>query len=119
MSTLISRLTRHGALTCLTGAALALSATAMAGTPSADPFAPVPSVKVRYDDLNLASERGTTVLYQRITNAAKRVCPEEFSRDLTSVDVSRACQAKAIARAVQDVHSPKLALLHEAHVHAG
>jgi UrcA family protein len=118
MNILLAKLTRPNTLACLT-VALAVSGTALAGTPSTARSADVPTVTVRYDDLNLATDRGTAVLYKRITNAARQVCPDEFSRDLAVVTASRACQAKAIARAVQDVNNPKLALMHEAHLSHG
>ncbi|HEY3785474.1 MAG TPA: UrcA family protein [Steroidobacteraceae bacterium] len=117
MNTFIRRMTRPYALACVT-AALAVSGSALAASPSS-PLTPAPSITVRYDDLNLASDRGTAVLYQRIARAARDVCPDGFSRDLDVVAASRACQAKAIARAVQDVNNPKLALVHEAHLTRG
>jgi len=118
MNALIAKVTRPYTLACM-AAALAVSATAFAGAPISSPLDAVPSVTVRYDDLNLTSDSGTAMLYKRIANAARQVCPDEFSRDMMIVTASRACQAQAIARAVQDVNSPKLALVHEAHVRHG
>lgn len=117
MNTFISKLTRPATMLCLT-AALAVSGSALAGTPTHGLDA-VPSVTVRYDDLNLSTDRGTSVLYARIANAAKQVCPDAYSRDLDVVSAARACQAKAIAKAVQEVNSPKLALVYEARLGHG
>jgi UrcA family protein len=83
---------------------------AKASTPAAD----VPSVVVNYDDLNLATEHGTLALYGRITAAAHRVCPEEVRLDARRTALARACVSDAIARAVSQVNSPKLAELEAA-----
>ena len=94
---------------------LGLSAAGIGGIASASatiPDADVPSVVVRYGDLNLASEQGARALYQRIAWAAKQVCPERESRDLESLSRSRTCQKDAIERAVQSVHSDSLAAIY-------
>src|SRR5262245_24585105 len=36
----------------------------------------IPSITVGYADLNLAKPEGSRVLYQRLADAARRVCPE-------------------------------------------
>lgn len=118
MNALTAKVTRSVALACA-AATLVVSGAAFAGAPAGKSFDTAPAVTVRYDDLNLGSDRGTAALYRRIANAARQVCPDEFSRDLTTVAASRACQAQAIARAVQDVNSPKLALVHEEHLRHG
>jgi UrcA family protein len=79
----------------------------------------VPSVKVRYDDLNLATPSGTNTLYRRISAAARDVCPDLYSRDLHVVLAAQHCQAAAIARAVSEVNSPSLAMLHAARTSRG
>ena len=79
----------------------------------------VPSIKVRYDDLNLATPAGVSALYKRISHAARNVCPDAYSRDLTMVAASEACQASAIARAVNEVNNPQLASLHAARLPHG
>jgi UrcA family protein len=71
--------------------------------------AAVAALKVRYSDLNLATEQGSLALYGRIVAAANRVCAPDDIRDLQAVADARLCRAEAIARAVHDVNSPQLA----------
>ncbi|MGH8140603.1 MAG: UrcA family protein [Steroidobacteraceae bacterium] len=124
MTAAASKKTHRYSLACLAAfAASAVTATAFAGAPtvvSATPqFNAAPSVKVRYDDLNMATENGTATLYRRIVSAARQVCPDQYSRNLKDASDSRKCQATAIARAVQDVNSPQLALVHATHINHG
>ena len=71
-----------------------------------------PSVAVRYDDLNLATDTGVRRLYARLRQAAARVCPDRYDRQPGRARYARACQAEAIDAAVAQVHSPRLAALH-------
>ena len=96
-------------------AALTVATTSFAGAPSAD----VPTVSVRYDDLNLSTSVGVNALYHRISVAARQVCPDVFSRDLAVVAAGDRCQANAVANAVRDLNNPQLALVHAAHVSHG
>ena len=70
----------------------------------------VPSVSVKYADLNLATEEGSRILYHRLVAAAERVCPRighvtELSRNRDA----RACIADSVDRAVKQIRSPQLA----------
>jgi UrcA family protein len=78
-----------------------------------------PAARVRYDDLDLSTDQGTQTLYQRISKAAKMVCPSTNSRELAAVAAEQRCRAQAVARAVQDVNSPRLALVHATHTRHG
>jgi len=91
-------------LVCASGSALA-----------AVPVDAAPSVKVLYGDLNLASGAGNSALYARIVAAARRVCDVDRVdiRDLARSSQARSCEARAIAEAVQAVHSPQLAAIHD------
>ena len=84
-------------------------------TYAATPDDVVPSVVVKYGDLNLSTEEGNRALYRRIVAAARQVCPDEGLRDLQAFAVSRACRDAAIARAVAAVPSRRLAELHALH----
>ena len=110
-------------LTTLRAAFVGLAAcAATVGTlpASAGPaYGTVPTVHVRYDDLDLQSDAGTLSLYRRISQAARSVCPDADSRDLLARSRSNQCQADAIARAVTDVNSPRLAQLVAAHSSRG
>jgi UrcA family protein len=96
-------------------AMLAATSTSFAASPDTD----VPSVAVRYDDLNLQTTAGVDALYHRISNAARDVCPDSHSRDLLTVTASERCQAAAVSRAVQELNNPKLAMLHASRVAHG
>ena len=117
MNSLLVRLNHHrrtpAALAALAACLIGTSANAFAATP-ADA---APSVRVTYGDLNLASEQGNAALYARIVAAAREVCQADRVdiRDLGRYSLARSCKARAIAAAVQAVHSPQLAAIHNAH----
>ena len=104
-------------------AALALGGCLLAGALSVAQAGPkadsVPTVAVAYGDLDLSSEAGSTELYRRIVVAAHRVCPAEDLRQLGQFTAARACQAAAIARAVNGVDSPQLAAVYASRVKHG
>lgn len=79
----------------------------------------VPTVTVRYGDLNLASEAGARKLYQRLSVAAQEVCPAQDAHSLALLSYNRTCRANAIARAVHEINSPRLAALHAEHSNRG
>jgi UrcA family protein len=95
----------------LLAACVAVSA---AGSARAAAVSDVPTIKVRYADLNLATEQGSLALYDRIVAAAQQVCAPEDIRNLQAVAAARSCRQQAIALAVRDVHSPMLASLYAA-----
>jgi UrcA family protein len=70
-----------------------------------------PAVSVSYSDLNLATEEGTLALYKRIVSAARQVCPSATSPSAQQAAQARHCVDDAVARAVRDVQSTKLAEL--------
>ena len=78
-----------------------------------------PSITVRYTDLNLATEDGTTVLYARLVAAAPNVCAVSDIRNLRQVAAAEDCRQQAIANAVRDVHNPRLAAVYAAHLRHG
>lgn len=112
MTTAASKLTTFRRSLALAGAcaALAVTTVSIAAAPSDE----VRSMKVRYDDLNLATAAGVDTLYHRISSAATVVCPIEDGRNLRMVAIMERCRADAIANAVRDVNNPQLALVHAA-----
>jgi UrcA family protein len=100
-------------------AASAITGTAFAVPPNAATSDGVPSIQVRYDDLNLATDAGTNALYHRIANAARQVCPQADIRDLPGSAASRRCLTEAVAQAVRDVNSPQLAMVLATHTNRG
>jgi UrcA family protein len=100
------------ALTACMGVGLA--DVARSATPDA-----APSVKVAYGDLDLATEQGANTLYARVASAARQVCAADGDnfRDLRTFAAARSCRTQAIANAVRDVHSTKVAMLAARHGH--
>jgi UrcA family protein len=99
-------------LTVLAGCLLAGTlSVAQAASPEATAVGAVPTMVVSYGDLNLSTTEGNATLLQRITTAARRVCPLEDSRNLARAAYSNSCRAEAVARAVHDINSPQLAAL--------
>jgi UrcA family protein len=117
MNTSIAKLSPFRSIVaCLAGfAAFAVTTTAIAASPTD----PAPTVRVRYDDLNLSSEQGAHALYRRIVKAAQEVCPDASSRELNVRAAGERCEAAAVAKAVSDVNSPQLAMLYASHVSHG
>ena len=81
--------------------------------PAADPATGAPSVTVRTSDLNLGTPEGVQALYRRIVTAAREVCPQASAWQAESSAASRACQARAIERAVRALNDPRLAAVQE------
>lgn len=87
-----------------------LACNAWAGsTVSAEINPPVPSVRVHYDDLNLAQEGGAHELMDRITYAARKACgPMPEATEFHMMDKWDDCVNDAFVRAVKYVNVPKL-----------
>jgi UrcA family protein len=75
----------------------------------------VPSIAVKYSDQSLATDDGAYALYRRITSAAKRVCPDSSTKDLSRLAKVEECRDQAIARAIRQIDNSRLAALHAAH----
>ncbi len=58
---------------------------------------------------DLATEQGTRALYRRIVSAAEDVCPGSDSLYPNVVNKSKECQRAAIARAIGQIGSARLA----------
>lgn len=72
-------------------------------------------VVVQYSAQSLATDDGVRALYQRITSAAKQVCPEIWTRDLGVQAQVWQCRNQAIARAIRQIGNSRLAALYAAH----
>src|SRR5579862_9346448 len=101
MTTATSRISLHfrDALLAITAGAITAVGTAVwPSSAHAGTFSDAaPQVTVPYGDLNLTTDAGTIALYRRIAAAAREVCPDKYSRDLSVVAASHACRAEAIA----------------------
>ena len=73
-------------------------------------------VHVTFSDLNVNTEAGAAVLYQRIRNAADEVCGTFSVRDLGAEVAARACKERAIGETVASVKVPALTRVYEAKV---
>jgi len=74
----------------------------------------VPSVVVKYSERSLATDDGVYTLYRRITSAAKRVCPDASTKDLSRLTQVEQCRDQAVARAIRQIDNSRLAALHAA-----
>jgi UrcA family protein len=74
----------------------------------------VPSIVVKYSDQSLATDDGAYALYRRITSAAKRVCPDASTKDLSRLAKAEQCREDAVARAIRQIDNSRLAALHAA-----
>ncbi|HXQ46650.1 MAG TPA: UrcA family protein [Caulobacteraceae bacterium] len=69
----------------------------------------VPSVTVKYSDLNIGSRAGVQALFKRIDAAANTACGGAPDiRQLNQLASFEACCRSAVARAVVEVNSPML-----------
>jgi UrcA family protein len=71
-------------------------------------------LRVGYADLNVNSEAGAAVLFQRIRHAADRVCELPGTRDLGQLAAVKSCTDHAIATAVEAVKAPALTRVYDA-----
>jgi UrcA family protein len=88
-------------------AALAMSGLATASTPK-----DLPSVVVRYGDLNLDTKAGIANLHSRLRYAAEQVCSPFNSRVLGLREQYEICVSDAIKQSVAAVGNPNLSIYH-------
>ncbi len=103
-------------------AASAITTSALAGEVGAHAVVmptDVTSVTVRYGDLDLSSDAGSSVLYRRLTSAARQVCAADGTRDLNLLAAAQKCEDRAVAHAVQEINSTKLAMIYAARINHG
>jgi UrcA family protein len=89
------------------------------GAVAATPVSDVPSITVRYGDLDLSTDQGTRILYRRLTGAANLVCPNADNRDLNGATQAAQCRATAISAAVKKINNAHLAEIASGHTHTG
>ena len=96
---------------------LALATATLVAPTSAFAQDEAPSVRVSYEDLNLATEAGRARFDRRLAAAVRRVCPAADVRDLAASLVSRRCiaethtNAKAMAAAAMKTRGVAVAAL--------
>ena len=74
----------------------------------------LPTVTVRYADLDLNTSAGAEELYARLRTAARHVCNVAEARALGDAMRSKACYQQVLAAAVNNVKSPMVDALHRA-----
>ena len=79
---------------------------------SAERAAEIPSVTVRYADLNLNTADGVEALYARLRTAAREVCNVGERRPLNEAIAAKTCYRQVLAAAVDNVKSLTLSALH-------
>ena len=99
------------AISLLATALLALIVCLLGITPAWSNTPDVPSVTVRYADLDLSSPAGASALYGRIQAAARQVCGYA-GRDVVAQASWRSCYRSAVGDAVSKVNSPLLIAVH-------
>ena len=70
-----------------------------------------PSLTVQFFRPTLATDDGARAVYRRIVRAAETVCPLQSGSPFVTKAV-KACRKEAVARAVRDIGSIRLAALH-------
>jgi UrcA family protein len=89
-------------------AALALGGFAQGSTRTQD----IPSIVVRYGDLNLNSVEGISKLHARLRGASQEVCSALDNRVLGLREQYDRCVSDALKRGVEDVGNEKLSTFH-------
>jgi UrcA family protein len=74
----------------------------------------IPSVTVKFADLDILRPAGATKLYGRIQGAANLVCSGYDHSSFTAQANFKACVSDAIGRAVAKVESPALNMVYRA-----
>jgi UrcA family protein len=80
----------------------------------AEQSAALPTVTVRYADLDLNTSAGAEELYARLRTAARHVCNVAEARALGDAMRSKACYQQVLGAAVNNVKSPMVDALHRA-----
>src|SRR5271154_1506917 len=105
----MNRFLTAAVLSLAAAATLAYAAPVLAQTSPAQTSDAVPSISVRFGDLNVGSPAGAKVLLRRIEAAANIACGGAPDiRRLDQLGGFEACRRSAVARAVVAVDSPML-----------
>ena len=78
-----------------------------------------PDVAVGYADLDITTQAGAETLYERIQQAAARVCPPADSKMLTQYVAVMRCRNTVVEHAVSSLSSPQVTAVYAARVHHG
>jgi len=104
--------------TAIRRAVLAMTFLSLATIAAADTLDSPAHRTVKFGDLNLGSTSGVSLLYGRIRRAAREVCESDSVWNLDALLATKACTARAIEQAVEDVNEPLLKSYHRAQTRA-
>jgi UrcA family protein len=110
MKTITSHNTKRITLAAVT--ALCLSSAAI-GAYADETGKEVPTVTVRYSDLNLGTQAGAKALYSRIRYAAEEVCGNPDWRQRFESAAVKACIDRAISTSVHSVNNSRLTSVYD------
>lgn len=88
------------------------AAFALAGVAHAGTVRELPSVVVKYGDLNLDTVDGVATLHTRLSRAAREVCSQLDSRVLGLREQYELCVSGAVTESVAKVDNPRLTSFH-------
>jgi len=88
------------------------AALALGGVAQASTVRELPSVVVRYGDLDLDTSDGVATLHTRLSRAARQVCSPLDSRVLGLRDQYALCVSGAVTQSVARVNNPRLTSFH-------
>ena len=106
---MLKAIARHAPAVAALGALISASVGMAAET---ETRTDIPSITVRYTDLDLNTSAGVRELYSRLRIAARNVCNVGESRALINAMESKSCYVQVLGRAVDDAHLPTLTSLH-------
>jgi UrcA family protein len=79
----------------------------------------VPTETVRIDRSNLTTDAGSRAVFQQLSNASRRVCRVDDSRELIRLVHAQSCYKEALGKAVLAVQNERVTQLYRAKVGAG
>ncbi len=106
---MFTAITRHAPAIAAFGALISASFGVVAETQSR---VDLPSVTVRYTDLDLNTPAGVEALYARLRAAAKAVCNVDERKPLTEAMAAKNCYHQTLSAAVDEAKLPTLTALH-------
>lgn len=100
---------RHAAAAAIFGV---LTIGSFVNAQGAEPARQLPSVTVRYADLDLNTPGGVDALYGRLRAAARAACGVSGGRPLIEAIAAKECYRQVLGAAVDNVQSPTLSAVH-------
>lgn len=68
-------------------------------------------MRVSLAGYDVASPQGAKVVFRKITSAAEAFCGDASSRELARMSAQRACVARMVAKAVDQLNAPQVTAL--------